>query len=59
MTSATIDSRRKKDLYERLRSLGVNVSAVEKCDLSYDELSDLTDRLEKLVNSRKQPRWER
>lgn len=55
MISSSIDSRRKRDLlYERLRSLGVNVAAVEKADLTIEELSELVERLEKLVRESKE-----
>lgn len=54
MISSSIDSRRRRDLFERLRSLGVNVAAVEKADLTIEELSELVERLEKLVRESKE-----
>ncbi|WP_148700125.1 hypothetical protein [Candidatus Nitrososphaera evergladensis] len=37
-------------LYERLRSLGVNVETLKKFNLTDEELLDFANRLTKLVN---------
>ncbi|AIC17263.1 hypothetical protein NVIE_029860 [Nitrososphaera viennensis EN76] len=39
-------------LYERLRSLGANVNALKKFNLTDDELADFVNRLTKLMKKR-------
>ena len=45
------DSARKRELYERLKNLGVKVAEIQRWDLPEDQLSDLVERLEKLLSS--------